>query len=103
MKLANEYRCEANTMTSYLSQIILVIFAGLSLCCGTTQYSGETIVDTVLPTPVERKAEPVKGEQTAVFAGVCFWGIEGVFEHVNGVIDARSGYSGGTKATANYD
>jgi peptide-methionine (S)-S-oxide reductase len=42
-------------------------------------------------------------EQTAVFAGGCFWGVEAVFEHVKGVNSATSGYSGGTKETANYD
>src|SRR5688500_2912238 len=42
-------------------------------------------------------------DQTAVFAGGCFWGVEAVFEHVKGVKDVKSGYSGGTKATANYD
>ena len=41
-------------------------------------------------------------EQRAVFAGGCFWGVEGVFEHVKGVIDVRSGYAGGSKATASY-
>lgn len=41
-------------------------------------------------------------EQTAVFAGGCFWGVEAVFEHVKGVKDVVSGYSGGTKATADY-
>lgn len=44
-----------------------------------------------------------KGTQTAVFAGGCFWGIEGVFERVKGVTSVESGYSGGTKANADYD
>jgi peptide-methionine (S)-S-oxide reductase len=42
-------------------------------------------------------------EQKAVFAGGCFWGLEGVFEHVKGVTAVRSGYSGGTAKTANYE
>jgi len=42
-------------------------------------------------------------EQTAVFAGGCFWGVEAVFEHVKGVSSVVSGYSGGTKESANYD
>ncbi len=44
-----------------------------------------------------------KGTQTAVFAGGCFWGIEAVFERVKGVTSVESGYSGGTKADADYD
>jgi peptide-methionine (S)-S-oxide reductase len=38
----------------------------------------------------------------AIFAGGCFWGVEGVFEHTKGVISAASGYHGGTKRSANY-
>ena len=41
--------------------------------------------------------------ETAVFAGGCFWGIEGVFEHVKGVTDAVSGYAGGTTKNPTYD
>ena len=44
-----------------------------------------------------------KGEQTAVFAGGCFWGIQAVFQHVKGVIGATSGYSGGAAKTAEYE
>jgi peptide-methionine (S)-S-oxide reductase len=39
---------------------------------------------------------------TAVFAGGCFWGVQGVFQHVKGVQSAVSGYSGGAKTTASY-
>src|SRR5512135_3734653 len=45
-------------------------------------------------------AAPV--EQTAVFAGGCFWGVDAVFKHVKGVSDVVSGYAGGTAATAHY-
>jgi peptide-methionine (S)-S-oxide reductase len=40
---------------------------------------------------------------TAVFAGGCFWCVEAVFEELEGVIDAVSGYAGGSKETANYE
>jgi peptide-methionine (S)-S-oxide reductase len=42
------------------------------------------------------------GIQTAVIAGGCFWGVQGVFQHTSGVVNAVSGYAGGSKATANY-
>jgi peptide-methionine (S)-S-oxide reductase len=41
--------------------------------------------------------------QTAVLAGGCFWGVQGVFQHVAGVTNAVSGYAGGASATAHYD
>ncbi|EDZ99391.1 peptide methionine sulfoxide reductase [Burkholderia sp. H160] len=41
-------------------------------------------------------------EETAVFAGGCFWGVQGVFQHVRGVTRAVSGYSGGSRETAQY-
>lgn len=41
--------------------------------------------------------------ETAVLAGGCFWGMEGVFDHVKGVTSAVSGYAGGNAKDANYD
>jgi peptide-methionine (S)-S-oxide reductase len=41
--------------------------------------------------------------QTAVFAGGCFWGVQGVFQRVSGVVQAVSGYAGGAKETAQYE
>ena len=52
--------------------------------------------------PAARIVEP-KTQQVAIFAGGCFWGIEAVFERVKGVTRVESGYSGGTKSTADYD
>src|SRR5262245_9436440 len=40
---------------------------------------------------------------TLVVAGGCFWGVQGVFQHVNGVTSAVSGYAGGDRSTAHYD
>jgi peptide-methionine (S)-S-oxide reductase len=42
-------------------------------------------------------------EQTAVFAGGCFWGVDAVFKHVKGVTGVVSGYAGGNAATAHYE
>lgn len=53
------------------------------------------------PAP-ERIAREGAGLKTAIFAGGCFWGIEGIFSHVKGVKSAESGYHGGTAATATY-
>ena len=44
-----------------------------------------------------------KGEQTAVLAGGCFWGVDAVFKHVRGVTGVVSGYAGGSAATAQYE
>lgn len=55
----------------------------------------------VIPAPA-MDAAPATGIQTAVVAGGCFWGVQGVFQHTAGVVNAVSGYAGGTKATADY-
>lgn len=55
------------------------------------------------PTPPADTPAMMKGTQTAVIAGGCFWGIEGVFERLKGVVDVTSGYSGGEKNTAYYE
>jgi len=56
-----------------------------------------------IPNPkLDAQLAPRKGEQTAVLAGGCFWGVEAVFEHVKGVTRAESGYSGGSSDTAEY-
>lgn len=56
----------------------------------------------VIPPPAV-DAAAMNGPETAIFAGGCFWGVQGVFQHLQGVISATSGYAGGTEATASYD
>jgi peptide-methionine (S)-S-oxide reductase len=56
----------------------------------------------VPPTIVDEQASG-KASEVAVIAGGCFWGVQGVFQHVDGVTSAVSGYAGGEKATAHYD
>jgi peptide-methionine (S)-S-oxide reductase len=58
--------------------------------------------------PVETPAPALDATQegetaTAVFAGGCFWGVQGVFQHVSGVESAVSGYAGGAAETATYE
>jgi peptide-methionine (S)-S-oxide reductase len=70
----------------------------LSIGCSV---AGATVA---LPDPlVDAPLAQTKGEQTAILAGGCFWGIEAVFEHVKGVIEAESGYCGGSAETAHYE
>ena len=54
-----------------------------------------------LGTTLNASAAPV--EQTAVFAGGCFWGVDAVFKHVKGVSNVVTGYAGGGVGTAHYD
>jgi len=57
----------------------------------------------IIPAPALDNPKAAGPLQTAVIAGGCFWGVQGVYQHVRGVQRVLSGYSGGTKATAMYD
>lgn len=60
--------------------------------------------ETVVSAPAAIvQARDVGARESAVFAGGCFWGVEAVFSHVKGVKSAVSGYSGGARATAQYE
>jgi peptide-methionine (S)-S-oxide reductase len=79
-----------------LSSALLLV--GATLACNSAA-SATTIPDPALDAPLAT----TKGQQTAVLAGGCFWGIEAVFDHVKGVSKATSGYSGGAANTAQYE
>jgi peptide-methionine (S)-S-oxide reductase len=65
---------------------------------------GSPVQAAPLPAPAtDIPAASVKGPQTAVFAGGCFWGVEAVFRHVKGVSRAVSGYAGGMVVKPTYE
>jgi peptide-methionine (S)-S-oxide reductase len=81
----------------------LVLLAGTFLIAsrlGASRHGDATVfpAPSTVPVPVASTAD-----QTAVFAGGCFWGIEAVFEHLKGVKSAVSGYAGGTTPSPSYD
>ncbi len=79
----------------YLAAVLALVIA--SACNAAT--ATVSIPDPLVDAPLAG----TKGEQTAVLAGGCFWGIQAVFEHVKGVIDVKAGYCGGSADTANYE
>jgi peptide-methionine (S)-S-oxide reductase len=84
------------------SQYRIVALLSLALMA-TVQACSAASGSVSLPAPAtDIPASSVKGQQTAVFAGGCFWGVEAVFRHVKGVSSAVSGYAGGSAKTADY-
>ncbi|MEK6302040.1 MAG: peptide-methionine (S)-S-oxide reductase MsrA [Acidobacteriota bacterium] len=79
-------------------RILAILPVVMTLACNVA------IATVTIPDPeIDAPLSSAKGEQTAVLAGGCFWGIEAVFEHVKGVIDVKSGYCGGSASTAHYE
>jgi len=101
--------CSAATVRSFASgfswraALIAIFVVGL-FGAGATLFAQAAEPAVSIPAPkVDAVAPAGEGTQTIVLAGGCFWGVQGVFEHVKGVIQAVSGYSGGKKETAHYE
>jgi len=78
--------------------VILVVTTMVFNACSMANASAFAIPDPKVDAPLATK----KGEQVAVFAGGCFWGVEAVYDNVKGVSKAESGYAGGSADTAEY-
>jgi peptide-methionine (S)-S-oxide reductase len=74
-----------------MSKSLLILFTSVALSAAS------------LPNPSVDASQTQKKTETAVLAGGCFWGVEAVFDSLNGVSDAVSGYAGGSKWTAHYE
>jgi peptide-methionine (S)-S-oxide reductase len=75
-----------------------LLILALAMTAGCTAAAAS---DRVVPPP--RLDPPASGQQLAVLAGGCFWGMEAVFERLKGVNNVVSGYAGGSRADASYD
>ena len=78
------------TMLAFVFAVVI----GAIGCAG-----ARTIPDPAADIPLAK----TPGQESIVFAGGCFWGVQGVFEHVKGVKSATSGYTGGAASTAEYE
>jgi peptide-methionine (S)-S-oxide reductase len=85
-----------------MKNLILGIAAAAVVVTLATQSTGASEAVRVVSAPVVNIHAPA-GKAVAVLAGGCFWGLEGVFDHVAGVTNVVSGYAGGKAATAHYE
>jgi len=86
-------------MRSTLIYLLFVSAVAAASACRFADASSSAAIPVATPDP----AAKVSATETAVFAGGCFWGVEGVYEHIKGVTNVTSGYAGGSKDTANYE
>lgn len=86
------------SISGILGVMALFLATSVLIACGATS------ANTAIPNPAvdDARTNP-KGQQMAVLAGGCFWGIQAVFEHVKGVVSVTAGYSGGAANTADYE
>ena len=89
-------------MSSFLGRVsaalLMLTFAGVVACI-----AEETGTGAVPKPAIDAARATAHGEQTAVLAGGCFWGVQAVFQHVRGVTHATSGYAGGSANSAEYE
>lgn len=87
---------------SYVAYLSLVLAAGgLFAMVARPLFASEGAVE--IPVAAMDNAKAAGPMQTAVLSGGCFWGVQGVFEHMRGVRKVVSGYAGGVRSTAEYE
>jgi peptide-methionine (S)-S-oxide reductase len=84
--------------------VVVVMAVGLFVALHDPGASPRATASATIPGPVvDEPAGKPGASETAVLAGGCFWGVQGVFQHVKGVSEALSGYAGGDASTAKYE
>ncbi|MBB4292089.1 peptide-methionine (S)-S-oxide reductase [Rhizobium leguminosarum] len=87
--------------TSSRRRSLAALLAATVLSIGASAAGAAEDAVVIPPPAVDETAGA--GTETAIFAGGCFWGVQGVFQHVKGVKSAVSGYAGGEAKTAQYE
>ena len=102
MKLSSINSSNILANTNFKTSALLTITLGV-ICTVWQPFGSAAEVATIIAPPVIDVPKTAANTQTAVIAGGCFWGVQGVFEHVKGVKKVVSGYAGGEKDTADYN
>jgi peptide-methionine (S)-S-oxide reductase len=92
---------QSRTPRPFRSLIVAALFAGSATAVWLTNGAAADVARP-LPPPAVDEPDSSASSEVAVVAGGCFWGVQGVFQHVDGVTNAVSGYAGGAKDTADY-
>src|SRR3954453_5179747 len=91
-------------VVSKITALVAVVAIALLVFAAKGNRANAAEDSVALPNPsVDAPLTSAPGRQTAVLAGGCFWGIQAVFQHVKGVKEATSGYSGGSVASPDYE
>ena len=86
-------------ITRFILTALAIVVLAFTLKGGASQAENAKVV----PTPAVDEPAGTRSSEIAVLAGGCFWGVQGVYQHVKGVTGAVSGYSGGEQSTAEYE
>ena len=91
-------------MSRVMSRVLVsMAIVGVVAACGSLGAAAAGETAKTLPPPLVDEKAGARSSEVAVVAGGCFWGVQGVYQHVTGVTSAVSGYTGGEKNTADYD
>jgi peptide-methionine (S)-S-oxide reductase len=89
------------TLFTWRRTLLAIAAVGVIGQCSAFSFGGAEEAVIIAPPTLDETTQA--RSETAVFAGGCFWGVQGVFQHVKGVQEAVSGYAGGAAGTAQYE
>lgn len=85
------------------TRVLLSIFLAFAAAACLKGTASPLDADRIIPAPVVDEQAGTRTSEVAILAGGCFWGVQGVYQHVKGVTSAVAGYAGGDERTAEYD